>query len=60
MEGTIYYPKLFALNYAHWKAWVKVYLKAQGERVWRSIVTGWKHLTKKNANNEEILKPKPE
>lgn len=60
MESGFCYSKLFGLNYAHWKARAKVCLKAQGIRIWRSVVPGWKRSTKMNANNEEILKPEAE
>ncbi|XP_019160052.1 PREDICTED: uncharacterized protein LOC109156663 [Ipomoea nil] len=52
-------PELTGDNYAYWKARTKMHLRAQGERVWRAVLTGWSHPTKDgdNTGDPPVLKP---
>nr|GMD48454.1 uncharacterized protein LOC109179981 [Ipomoea batatas] len=36
-------PALSGTNYSYWKARMKIYILAQGERVWRAVENEWKH-----------------
>lgn len=56
------HPELDGTNYPYWKARMTVYIKAHGERVWRSVVTGWPHPTKPGETPEapRVIKPEEE
>ncbi|XP_031120834.1 uncharacterized protein LOC116024071 [Ipomoea triloba] len=36
-------PTLSGTNYSYWKARMKIYILAQGERVWNDVENEWKH-----------------
>ncbi|XP_019189509.1 PREDICTED: uncharacterized protein LOC109183937 [Ipomoea nil] len=48
-------PELTGDNYAYLKARTKMHLRAQGERVWRAVLTGWSHPTKDGVNTGDPL-----
>ncbi|KAG9454814.1 hypothetical protein H6P81_007718 [Aristolochia fimbriata] len=56
-------PLLDGTNYAYWKAKIKIYIKAQDERAWRSVEDGWEPPTVEigeGADKKRILKPSSE
>ncbi|KAG9450530.1 hypothetical protein H6P81_010495 [Aristolochia fimbriata] len=56
-------PLLDGTNYAYWKAKMKIYIKAQDERAWRSVEDGWIPPTAevgKGADKKRVLKPSSE
>ncbi|XP_019154690.1 PREDICTED: uncharacterized protein LOC109151226 [Ipomoea nil] len=53
-------PELTGDNYAYWKARTKIHLRAQGEKVWRAVLTGWSHPTKDGDNTGDPPAFKPE
>lgn len=60
MEGNLRPPELTGANYAYWKARTRIFLKAQGERVWRVVLTEWTLPTKPGATEGSPPIPKPE
>ncbi|KAG9454310.1 hypothetical protein H6P81_007214 [Aristolochia fimbriata] len=53
-------PLLDGTNYAYWKAKMKIYIKAQDERAWRSVEDGWIPPTAEvgeGPDKKRVLKP---
>ncbi|XP_024019486.1 uncharacterized protein LOC112091030 [Morus notabilis] len=50
-------PLLDGSNYSYWKARMKAFIKAQDEKAWRAVLTGWKHPVTKDTEGKENLKP---
>ncbi|XP_019155252.1 PREDICTED: uncharacterized protein LOC109152132 [Ipomoea nil] len=55
-------PQLTGDNYAYWKARTRTHLKAQGDQVWRAVLTGWTPPTKPGENDGDppVIKPETE
>ncbi|KAG9442737.1 hypothetical protein H6P81_018591 [Aristolochia fimbriata] len=56
-------PLLDGTNYAYWKAKMRIYIKAQDERAWRSVEDGWEPPTVEvgeGADKKRILKSSAE
>ena len=44
-------------NYPYWKVRMRAFIKALDEKAWRTILTGWTHLTKIDNARKTIIKP---
>ncbi|XP_019163199.1 PREDICTED: uncharacterized protein LOC109159553 [Ipomoea nil] len=55
-------PQLTGDNYAYWKARTRTHLKAQGDQVWRAVLTGWTPPTKPGEKDGDppVIKPETE
>lgn len=60
MDGQVRPPQLTGTNYAYWKARTKVYLQAQGTRVWRAVINAWERPIVVKDEKPVALKPKSE
>ncbi|XP_019155025.1 PREDICTED: uncharacterized protein LOC109151880 [Ipomoea nil] len=55
-------PQLTGDNYAYWKARTRTHLKAQGDQIWRAVLTGWTPPTKSGEKDGDppVIKPETE
>ncbi|KAG9442196.1 hypothetical protein H6P81_018050 [Aristolochia fimbriata] len=56
-------PLLDGSNYSYWKAKMQIYIKAQDEKAWKTIVKGWYPPTKvigEGADMKSVEKPDTE
>ncbi|XP_019194729.1 PREDICTED: uncharacterized protein LOC109188527 [Ipomoea nil] len=55
-------PQLTGDNYTYWKARTKTQLKAQGDQIWRAVLTGWTPPTKPGEKDGDppVIKPETE
>ena len=47
-------PLLDGTNYGYWKARMCTFIKSIDEKAWRSILQGWKTLTKTDAEGKTV------